>query len=616
VTPSARSSAGFAPELAWDGQRHVIVAVDDPEAEGVLSCFALTDAGRWRLLARRRILRGTGLAPLLLAKPASGAPLSLHWRGADGTAALVAVRFDAAARPNADGSERPLLPAGPPLRAARAGPEGGADPAQASLTLGPALTDSQWAARGVALEATLTEGGVAFHDEAGRDASALDGLVRLYALSGGQGWTRLTPERWREPVSAALLLGGPGVAITLALGPDRIGPHREIALLANDQGARIVALDEALRAAQGSALVTASDRVGAMARREGLSAALAAAGAFSAYDPRVQAARADAARAFLAGPSPWEGFALPKLAESPFEAAGWPEALIGAVDSLDRADQALLADWTLAEPVTARLMAALRIAPDAPPSAEALLTAQRALSPLVARDAAGRLMALAARSNEPTLRMAGQTLASDLGTAWTVLSTAARVVAALGLADAEPATPAADAASLKAARALLGRFERIAGAVGVLAALDPGQDPLRGAARCRDPAIADVPWLTPAFAGVAAAVESWRDRAHAPPGLAASLGAAGRALAVRHLVSLVEGKAALGRGREEPADDAAALRRATLLRMRTALPEGLSSYLALAGVGAEPALIEGFQRAWGEDLAALAAENDSGEERA
>lgn len=458
------------------------------------------------------------------------------------------------------------------------------------VLVGPCLGADDWGKRAAIMVLTGARGEQRLAPAEPR--TSVDHSISLWQVGRSTGWRQLASEITGplplpvlpEGEGALLIIGSPGVCLTLHTDEDSVSA-REIALLPGPAGFHPIALDVALSASIGTELarLTVGEASRAVAVAEGRVADGTTSGGvrspFSPHDAHVAGARREAASLWQALPSPWPS---PMLRQprwtSPVDRGGWPRTLRLAVGQLSPVDHALLMEWALADPVTGRLLAALRLKPDREPTVDAAGALRESLRPLMAADAAARLEVRAASLTDRDARTLVLELAAMLGQAWVSLShaeAALSVLPAMAVALPRHAVLQED----DAARALIARWEEAAGEPGFLASLDPSQDPLQGASQA--PALPMHALAT--LSRQSEAIEhGLRALGPVPVDTAAALRRSGLLLAFRQLVRRADARAGLADMLPEDDEDMA-LRRALLRRMRTALPEHLDRYLELAG---------------------------------
>jgi hypothetical protein len=620
--------------VAWDGARalHVRIAPDhgadsaQTPARRALTAllFVENDRGRMALACRRR---GVSSAELNLscevARSSGGAVLLL--RSGERAALELAFELDAAACPDEPKPDepKPNPPQPDASRTMRAFAVDGVErigvnrlreasgSAVERLVVGPFLSREAWSERRCDLVFAQTADGLQL---SARRQASLD-MLRVALVSRTRGWRFLSaePAHGVEDVTLAadealLLLGLPGARLSLEGLADPNGaalePAREFALMRTEDGAVVaLPLDEVMRASASTSLA----RIGGPAGGRGVALAgqrnaAVSRLAFSPYDPNVQAAR----RAVQDSAVGREGWPSPMDGGNPFEGVGWPSALVEAIDGLPLADQARLVEWTFADPLLGRLLAALRLFPDrdlAPGEADRL---RDALVPLSGPDSAELLRARAALLPDAAARRGVAAVANQLGREWLPLSAAEAAMAAIEIAPAESAGGLAPELAT-AARALIARWEERTDEIGLIASFDPAQDPLRGAERFADVSPLAEAMALPVMARVAGRIDrevaDLLGAGREVASIAAGLKGAGRYLAYRHLVALADVVGGLASpaapdgaaGAEEPR-----LMRGVLMRMRAALPAGLAAYVALAGAEAAPPVERQLAERWGQ----------------
>ncbi len=607
--PATSLIAGHAVIAAWDGASALTVVVRDAPALSTAYLFCEGEGGRHELVCRRR-LSADGDLELHARRLPPGLGAVVLLRRAGGDVSTLRLRFDASLVP-APGETAPILTLGGVSHSGVNRMEEAGSGSLARVLVGPFLRDEAWRRRKVRV--VLAAVGGQLYIEAG---DAFSGAVlRVAFVSRRAGWRFIEPDADGRVASArpgegeaVLLLGAPGASLSLQASdalvstPDEAA--RELAVIGTDDGALVaVVLDAALRAATGSALARLDGSgSGRALTLPGQALPVAVRTPFSPYDPNVQAAR----RAMQDGATGAEQWPDPAPWTHPFAAGGWPGALTDAVAALPLAEQVRLVEWTSVDPLLGRLMAAVKLSPDRDLAAADAERLREAITPLAAPDAPDMLRTAAVSIADPLARRRVLEVASELGRSWMPLSLAE---AALAAARVEPAAPRGrlPAETAQAARALIARWEVLTGDIGLLASFDPAQDPLAGASRLLDaPALAAAAAAVPVLARIAQ--ETDRQVAEVLAGapdshqVAASLKAAGRYLALRHLVALADVAAGLARPRDETTglDEDATIRRGVLRRMRAALPEGIAVYLAVAGAGAMPPVERQMAERWGQ----------------
>lgn len=614
MTGNAGSAA-----IVWDGARTLSLLLP-PSGPGVTTYLAadLPEGGH-ALIARRRTRGGAPeSAPQLLTArlPDLAERACLIRIDPAGHVDELDIMLDETLRPDGDSMADPIrwetpAPETQVLIGLRRADKGRIGP---SLTrVGPFLTEESW--RRGRIDLLLTDEGhgwwrlragepgqsVLIH-AARLPADATEAVI-IEARDSAQ--NDVSAEGWRLAAlgegDALLLFGAPGARLSWREpGGDEVA-GRELVFAMRAGRLVCLPLDEALRTSHGQALAALGGGARALVTAAGAAARGRMERVFSPHDPRVLTVRM-AARRFWLREETALGRALPETSwQDPFAAGGWPAVLVQAIRARSAREQALLAEWALVDAAAARLMAALKLVPEALPDAgraASLLPRLGALADTRLRD---RLRVAAALADDADERRLLEDVSEDLGRIWLPLERALEALDRLG-ADASPQTPLTT--HDEAMRGLLLGWCGIAGETDLLMSLSTGTAPLAAArrlARMLPPADVASSLLQGGFDLIERQTRAALSQPDAD--MAATVAAAGRLLMLRHAVRMADAAAGLDREENEAAgavSEESRLNLGLLRRMRAALPQQIDAYLTRASGGDAGPLQRRILAQWGQ----------------
>lgn len=610
--------AARAPAIIWDGGRTLALLLP-PAGPGVTTYLAadLAEGGRALLARRRSRLGATETEPLMLAArlPDFAERACLVRIDPDGHVNELDIALDETLRPDgADSADAVRFE--PPvsssealigisrLDAGRIGPP--------LMRVGPFLTENAWLQGRVDVALTEEAGG-GWRLRTGEPAqSALIHVARLPADATeavaieARAATEdgASPDGWRlSPLGegdALLLFGAPGARLSWRdpAGCDAAG--RELVFAMRSGRLACLPLDDALRASHGQALAALGGGARALVTAEAAAGRGRLERVFSPHDPRVLAVRLAARRYWLREETAL-GRAFPEAPwQDPFTGGGWPAILIQTIQARSAREQALLAEWALVDATAARLMGALKLLPETLPDAERAASLLPRLGALADPRLRDRLRVAAALSEDAGERRMLEDLGDDLGRIWLPIE---RALGALDQLGPDVASQQDRTGHDEAMRDLLLRWCEIAGEPGISLSLSTGAPPLAAAsrlARLLPPSGVASAVLQSGFDLIDRQVQAALPQPEAD--MAATLGAAGRLLMLRHAVRAADAAAGLDNaenGTSAPVSEEDRLNLGLLRRMRAALPQQIDAYLTRASGGDAGPLQRRLGAEWG-----------------